>query len=123
MHDAGQIALPLSMRKGGSAARIVVGDANARAVEALQASADWPYRTAILAGPPRSGKTMLANWFAAREMGDVVDDAHMQDETQLFHRWNRAQEAGRALLLTVPAGGWDIALPDLKSRLGAALHL
>ncbi len=50
------------------------------------------------------------------------------DETALFHRWNRAQEQGTALLL-IPEGGnegdgpWDIALPDLRSRLGAALLL
>ena len=43
----------------------------------------------------------------------------------MFHRWNRAQESGTALLLTATReeGEWRITLPDLASRLGAALHL
>ena len=41
----------------------------------------------------------------------------------MFHRWNRAQEDGRALLVVGGEPPWDIALPDLKSRLGAALQL
>ena len=61
-------------------------------------------------------------------MGEAIDDAWMLDETELFHRWNRAQEAGSALLLVGRSGqgdepGWQVALPDLASRLGAALHL
>ncbi|MDG2001848.1 MAG: ATPase, partial [Novosphingobium sp.] len=44
---------------------------------------------------------------------------------KLFHRWNRAQETGRPLLLVsnTGEGGWTIRLPDLASRIGAALHL
>jgi len=55
----------------------------------------------------------------------VVDDADRIDETELFHRWNRAQESGRPLLVvgSMARGGWQIALPDLASRLGAALQL
>jgi chromosomal replication initiation ATPase DnaA len=47
------------------------------------------------------------------------------DETELFHRWNRAQASGVPLLLVSNAQGegWKIALPDLASRIGAALHL
>ena len=33
------------------------------------------------------------------------------------------KEQGQPLLLATDDAGWDIALPDLKSRLGAALHL
>ena len=32
-------------------------------------------------------------------------------------------DAKTRLLLTIGAAGWDIALPDLRSRMGAALHL
>lgn len=117
-----QIALPLSAALGGPA-RIVVGNANVAAFEACRAAADWPFRTAVLSGPPRSGKSLIARWFAAEGLGEAIDDAQRLDETELFHRWNRAQEAGTALLLVNGAAGpWDIALPDLKSRLGAALH-
>lgn len=119
-----QIALPLTPGGTGVADRIVVGNANETVVEALAAAAGWPFRTAILAGPPRSGKSLLARWFASTGGGEAIDDAHRIDETQLFHRWNRAQESGTPLLLVGGAAGeWRIALPDLASRLGAALHL
>lgn len=119
-----QIALPLATGLGAGPPRIVVGSANAAVVEAFSAARTWPFRTAILSGPPRSGKSLLARWFADSGTGDAIDDAETIDETRLFHRWNRAQEAGRALLLVRNGDAdWRVALPDLASRLGAALHL
>lgn len=119
-----QIALPLPAG-GAGPRRIVVGNANATALEACTAAATWPFRTAILAGPPRSGKSLIAQWFADSAAGEAIDDADRIDETELFHRWNRAQESGTPLLLVRSATpeGWQIALPDLRSRLGAALQL
>jgi hypothetical protein len=120
-----QIALPLAAGPGAGPSRIVIGSANAGVLDAFARAADWPFRTAILFGPPRSGKSLLARWFVESGVGEAVDDADSLDETALFHRWNRAQESGRPLLLTsnAAAGQWKIALPDLASRLGAALHL
>jgi len=118
-----QIALPLRARPDSGPARIVIGSANAHVFEALGAPGNWPFRTAVLAGAPRSGKSLAARWFAAQGKGEVIDDADRLDETDLFHRWNRAQESGTPLLLTASGEGWEIALPDLRSRLGAALHL
>ncbi len=120
----GQIALPLSAGKEGPS-RIVVGSANASVFEALAAARTWPFRTAVLHGPPRSGKSLIARWFSEQKLGEAIDDADRIDETDLFHRWNRAQEDGTPLLLVSNAGEgqWRIALPDLRSRLGAALHL
>jgi hypothetical protein len=118
-----QIALPLRRGPGSGPARIVVGSANAHVFEALAAPDNWPFRTAVLSGPPRSGKSLIARWFAENRKGEVIDGADALDETELFHRWNRAQESGTPLLLVSDAQSWDIALPDLKSRLGAALHL
>lgn len=119
-----QIALPLNAGKEGPS-RIVVGNANAAAVEALSATSAWPFRTAVLHGPPRAGKSLIARWFAQQALGEAIDDADRMDETELFHRWNRAQESGTPLLLISGAGEgeWRIELPDLRSRLGAALHL
>lgn len=120
-----QIALPLAPGGAGAPSRIVVGNANRAAIEALGRTADWPFRTAVLFGPPRSGKSLIARWFADTGAGEAIDDAELMDETELFHRWNRAQASGTPLLLVCNAaeGGWQIALPDLASRLGAALHL
>lgn len=119
-----QIVLPLHVASG-VPSRIVVGNANRAAIEALGVAHSWPFRTAILFGPPRSGKSLIARWFAESGAGEAIDDAEKMDETALFHRWNRAQESGRPLLLTVTGGEgeWRITLPDLASRLGAALHL
>ncbi|MFN2101201.1 ATPase [Altererythrobacter sp. MF3-039] len=118
-----QIILPLSLRRELEQIRIVVGNANCAAVDALADPSPWPFRTAILLGPPRSGKTLLGRWFEAQGKGAVIDHADAMDETQLFHRWNRAQEENSPLLLIADREGWDIGLPDLRSRLGAALHL
>lgn len=120
-----QIALPLATGAGSGPARIVAGNANAAVIEAFASAASWPFRTAVLAGPPRSGKSLLAEWFQTSGYGEAIDDADTIDETELFHRWNRAQEGTTPLLLVCAAGeaGWQIALPDLASRLGAALHL
>lgn len=119
-----QIVLPLHVGTG-APSRIVVGNANRAAIDALGAAESWPFRTAILFGPPRSGKSLIARWFSESGLGEVIDDAEKLDETELFHRWNRAQESGTPLLLTVTSsqGEWPIALPDLASRMGAALHL
>lgn len=134
MGEPSQIALPLSAR--GAVQRIVVGDANAAVVEALQHPERWPFHVAVLTGPPRSGKSLLARW-AQGLHGDaleVIDDAQGADETTLFHRWNAVQQGGTrarengergALLLVAAAGpeGWRITLPDLASRIGGSLQL
>jgi hypothetical protein len=120
-----QIVLPLAPATTGPS-RIVIGPANAHVADALAHAESWPFRTAVLTGPPRSGKSLFARWFAENAKGhggDVVDDAHTLDETELFHHWNRAQESGTPLLIVAGEPPWDIQLPDLKSRLGAALQL
>ena len=118
-----QIALPLSAT--GTSERIILGPSNQPVADAFARAATWPFRTAILTGPPRTGKSLLARWFVGSGQGEAVDDADRHDEAALFHRWNRAQAQGTALLLVsgAPPGQWRIALPDLASRLGAALLL
>lgn len=133
-----QIALPLSAASD-SPPRIVVGVGNAGAVDALLEPGTWPFRTAILSGPPRSGKSLLARWFSDSGLGEVIDDAQDVPEHEIFHRWNRAQESGKPLLIVAnhrfvpgtPQEGdeedgvarWRVTLPDLSSRLGAAMDL
>ena len=129
-----QIALPLTARNAAGAQRIVVGNANAAVIEALQEPARWPFHVAVLTGPPRSGKSLLARWAQSLHADgqlEVIDDAERVDETELFHRWNAVQQGGSreggALLIVANAdpehGGWKIALPDLASRIGGSLQL
>jgi len=118
-----QIALPLIPAGTGQPASIVAGTGNRAVAEALGAPETWPFRTAILHGPPRSGKSLFARWFANRHAGGVIDGVEALEETEVFHRWNRAQEDGFPLLLVVDGERWDITLPDLRSRMGAALQL
>jgi hypothetical protein len=116
-----QIALPLTT--AASAGTILTGPSLEGVLAALAGAAGWPYRAAVLTGPPRSGKSLIARWFAQTGAGDALDDADALPEDAVFHRWNRAQAEGRALLLVTgrAPGAWRVALPDLASRLGAAL--
>lgn len=123
-----QIPLPLTPASD-SPPRIVVGSANAAVLDALAEPGTWPFHTALLTGPARSGKSLLARWFAGSGLGDAIDNADMLGEDALFHRWNRAQENRRPLLIVSNrrrGSGhecWRVSLPDLNSRLGAALDL
>ena len=117
-----QIALPLDLRGSSDPDRIVIGNANRAVYEALAESSAWPFRTAILTGPPRSGKSLLGRWAGGQGV-TVIDGADAIDETDLFHRWNAAQESGEPLLLISDKQPWEVTLPDLKSRLGGSLQL
>ncbi len=121
-----QIALPLDLSAAEGATRLVVGNANASVIEALREPDRWPFHTAILTGPPRSGKSLLGRWAAGHGI-DVIDDAESVDEDALFHRWNASQEggtrAGEPLLVISNARPWTIGLADLRSRLGGSLAL
>lgn len=66
----------------------------------------------------------MARYFSGGN-GNVIDDAEVHAAEALFNAWNRAQESGVPLLLISrwqPAD-WNVALPDLQSRLSAALLL
>ncbi|MEM6585873.1 MAG: ATPase [Pseudomonadota bacterium] len=121
-----QTALPLEPAGAESPSRIVVGNANAHVIEALREPERWPFHTAILTGPPRSGKSLIGRWAKGQGV-DVIDDAERQDEDALFHRWNASQKggsrAGEPLLLITGAQPWEVSLPDLRSRLGGSLAL
>ncbi len=104
---------------------------------------NWPSPVVVLAGPPGSGKSHLANIWknisGAQEIypktgadvarlaqtGPVLfEDADRRrfDDTELFHVINSVRQHGTALLVTSrlwPAA-WQVTLPDLRSRLKAA---
>lgn len=118
-----QIVLPMEWRTGPANEEILIGESNRAVLDALVLWQDWPNHTAILVGPPRSGRSLLANRFRQLTAGEVVDDAESRDDNDLFHQWNRAREHARPLLMTSlePPSRWGVELPDLRSRLGAAM--
>lgn len=117
-----QIALPFDeLNPGRMDDCLIVTPANAIAFAALGNSRQWPGHCALLVGPARSGKTLMARYFAAQG-GKVLDDADQISAEELFHHWNAAKNAGEVLLLVsgYAPGEWNIELPDLRSRIGAA---
>lgn len=121
-----QIALPLEGAGAHRPARIVVGNANEAVIDALRSPERWPYHTAVLTGPPRSAKSLIGRWVASQGI-EVIDDADREPEAQLFHRWNARQpggtQPGAPLLIIANAPGWQVQLPDLRSRIGGSLQL
>lgn len=117
-----QIALPFDeLNPGRTDDCLIITPANADAFAALANRTAWPGHCAILIGPERSGKSLLARYFAAQG-GTAVDDADALPDEDLFHRWNAAKNADHALLLLSSRrpSEWRIELPDLRSRLGAS---
>jgi hypothetical protein len=119
-----QLALPLAAGSARNGTRIVLGNANAHIADALAHPESWPFGTAVLIGPPSSGKSLFGRWFAEQNPAHaVIDGADGWSETELFHRWNRAQEDAEPLLLISDRDPWPISLPDLRSRIGGSLQL
>ncbi len=121
----------------------LVGPSNAAAVDLVDRWPDWSMSSALVVGPPQSGKSHLAHvWqlrseavmLSAAELDEarvpeligrraVVEDIDrgIVEEQALFHLLNLAREQRTSLLLTsrAPAGELAVALPDLRSRLRA----
>ena len=119
-----QIALPLDELRSGASSSLIITQSNATAFAGLSSASGWAKRCAILTGPARSGKTLMARYFSGQN-GTVIDDAEASPAETLFNAWNRAQDTNVPLLLVSrwQPGEWNIVLPDLQSRLGAALIL
>ncbi|WP_375396355.1 chromosomal replication initiator DnaA [uncultured Sphingomonas sp.] len=116
-----QLGLPLAWPDGPGDDAFLVSSANQRACALLDRWATWPVMTALLVGPRKSGRSLLARVFAARSGGRVIDDADRRPEQDLFHAWNAAQAERRPLLMVAGMAPpeWRVALPDLRSRLAA----
>lgn len=122
MAKPGQIALPLDWSAGGANdGPLIVGTSNADAIRYLRHVSTWPVRTAVLTGPRGSGRSLIGRLFARETGGRVIDGRESVSEEEIFHAWNAAQASGEPLLIIAdaPPSGWDIALPDLRSRLAA----
>jgi chromosomal replication initiation ATPase DnaA len=143
--SADQMRLPLQRALPEGAEGFVVSSCNRAAVEAL---ADWPNRIGgvmAICGPAGCGKSRLGQIWAERvgavalhgaeaaliDPGEIegrpvlLDRAMDADDETLFHLINLAQATGGALLLASrPApSAWDVALPDLRSRLDAVISV
>ena len=117
-----QIALPLEWPADPRDEEFLVTPSNARAAHTLEHWGAWPVMTALLTGPRKSGRSLIARIFASKSGGTIIDDAEKRPETELFHAWNEAQANRRPLLIVADAAPpeWRIRLPDLRSRLAAS---
>lgn len=116
-----QLFLPLPFPADAAEAEFLISTSNSRAAQSLKRWGAWPVMAAMLVGPRKSGRSLLARIFAAQSGGTVIDNAERADETTIFHAWNAAQAERRPLLIVAdaPPPGWSITLPDLRSRLAA----
>jgi hypothetical protein len=116
-----QLDLPLERPADPRDTEFLVSESNARVIQQLEHWGSWPVMAALLVGPRKSGRTLLARIFAGKTGGQVIDDAERAKETEIFHAWNRAQAEHRPLLIVAdaPPPEWEIRLPDLRSRMAA----
>jgi len=146
--EPAQIPLDLPHRPAMGAADFLVAPCNRDAVALLDRWPAWPGPALVVHGPEGCGKTHLTHVWRALSgaaaiarpaltpdavpdlLGSaraaVVEDADAGiDERALLHLHNLLAEEGGHLLLTgrtAPAE-WGVALPDLASRLGAAMSV
>jgi chromosomal replication initiation ATPase DnaA len=120
-----QIALPLDWPVADADEDFLISDANRAAFEHLKRWSTWPVMATLLTGPRKSGRSLLGRIFARKTGGRLFDRAESHDEEALFHAWNQAQQTRRPLLIVAdaPAPLWNVALPDLRSRLTATPHV
>src|SRR3569623_438494 len=117
-----QLGLPLAGPPGPGDNEFLVSPSNAHAFHLLERWATWPVMTALLGGPRKSGRSVLARVFASRSGGSFIDDADRRPDKELFHAWNAAQADHRPQLFVAESAPpeWRVALHDLRSRLAAS---
>jgi chromosomal replication initiation ATPase DnaA len=143
LDNSQQLPLDLAQKPRLLREDFIEGRANSAALRLVDSWPDWSALIAVIWGPGGAGKSHLANiWLqkaagmrlAAQFTSDfvvtapcLIEDADTLgvDETQLFHILNGARQARASVLITCRKAPlqWDISLPDLKSRLGAAISV
>lgn len=119
-----QIALPLNWPVADGEEDFLISESNRAAFEHLKRWSLWPVMATMLTGPRKSGRSLLGRIFVRKTGGRLFDNAEEHDEEALFHAWNEAQEKRRPLLIVADSAPplWQVALPDLRSRLAATPH-
>lgn len=137
-----QLALDLPHRTLLAREDFLVAPSNERAVTLIDSWPGWPWRAAIIVGPPGSGKSHLAEVWRERSRAAMISaekltsnevpklvsggalavedaEAGKIEERAFFHLLNFIREQQAYVLITsrVPPAKWDIKLPDLASRL------
>lgn len=139
-----QLTLDLGHRPAFGRDDLLVTPGNSEAVAWIDRWPAWPGHALAIFGPPSCGKSHLAQVFALKAKAHVIPaaalnladvaqliEAHacfvvedgeaLKDPRALLHLMNAVKERGGHMLLTSrdPPARWQIALPDLKSRLAA----
>ncbi len=137
MKQSRQLVLDLPVRQALGRADFFVAPCNRLALTQLDGWARWPDGRLVLTGPAGSGKTHLAHVWAAQSGARIIEaqslspkdacealvvenaDRIGQNETALFHVYNRMNAEGGALLITGKSAPsrWGLGLADLRSRL------
>lgn len=143
MHRQLTLELPHIPALGGE--DFLVSASNEQAVRLVDSWPNWANPICIVAGPEGSGKTHLVHVWQGRSQAacfgaDAVEAAVIHalehaapvtiedidrapiNEHAAFHLLNLAREHRFDVLITARSapGAWDIALPDLRSRLRSA---
>jgi chromosomal replication initiation ATPase DnaA len=137
-----QLAFRLDHAESFAREDFLQGASNENALALIEHWPDWPDRIVALVGPAGAGKSHLASIWAAQSgarflSARALHSAHLPsslatgalvvedvadgvaDERALFHLLNLAREENAHLLFTArkPPTQWNVALPDLASRL------
>jgi chromosomal replication initiation ATPase DnaA len=138
-----QLTLDLNLRPALGRDDFLVTPSNAAAVALVDQWPDWPSFGAVLAGPPGSGKSHLAEVWRQSAEAEIVECFDLSidqipellcrkallvedvgkavvPEQAMFHLLNYARQNNKTLLFTTTQ--WpllNISLPDLQSRFQA----
>jgi chromosomal replication initiation ATPase DnaA len=142
---ARQLPLDLTLEPRFGREDFLVSPSNEQAWRVIERWPDWPSRILVVVGPEGSGKSHLGAIWAAASKAAVAKAAGLKleevptlvaracilledagagnvCEQELFHLINSLRETEGYLLVTAktPPAAWQLALPDLMSRLRLA---
>lgn len=145
MNTEHQLTLNFDHRVALTGEDFLVSECNREAIEWIDAWPAWPAPALVIVGPAGSGKSHISAVFAVKtgarlvaadglefaaaqvDSDVIIEDVETildsQHEEPLLHLYNAVQEAGFRLLMTAQEAPtrWGVQLPDLRSRLNAAM--